>query len=130
MKRLAVVAITGLLASCADGPPPADLIAIPTSPPTGFQIGPQACPGALLEGKLIADDEFGFVVAHADGFVSAVTWPNGYVARDAERRELLDGDGRVVAHEGDLVALGGGESSVGPGFVVCGDFEVTPVDDS
>ena len=75
----------------------------------------------------MADDEFGFAVTHADGFATAVTWPHGYVARDAQRRELLDGSGGVIAREGDHVALGGGQSSVGPGFVVCGDFEVTPV---
>jgi hypothetical protein len=127
-RFILALAVTGILSSCADSPPPADFIAVPTSPPTGFQIGPQACPAAQLEGELVADDEFGFAVTHADGFTTPVTWPDGYVARDAERRELLDGSGRVIAREGDQVALGGGESSVGPGFVVCGDFAVTPVD--
>ena len=125
-RNLAVAAIAMILASCADATPPADLIAVPTSPPTGFQIGPQSCPAALLEGELVANDEFGFAVTHADGFATPVTWPDGYVARDAARRELLDGSGRVVAREGDQVALGGGETGIGPGFVVCGDFEVTP----
>jgi hypothetical protein len=130
VNRLAVVAVVtaGLLASCAEAPPPADLIAVPTSPPTGLQVGTQACPAALLEGELVADEEFGFAVTHADGFTTAVTWPHGYVARVAERRELLDGSGRVIAREGDHVALGGGEGAVGPGFVVCGEFEVTPVE--
>jgi hypothetical protein len=132
MKRLAVFvgvfAVAGVLASCADAPPPADLIAVPTSPPTGFQIGPQVCNAALLEGELVADDEFGFAVTDVERFTTAVTWPNGYVARDAERRELLDGSGEVIAREGDHVALGGGQSAVGPGFVVCGDFDVTPVE--
>lgn len=128
MNRLSLVAVVGLLASCADALPPVDLIAVPTSPPTGFQIGPQACPAALLEGELVADEVFGFAVTHAEGFTTPVTWPAGYVARDAERRELLDGSGRVIAREGDHVALGGGEGAVGPGFVVCGDFDVTPVD--
>lgn len=127
MKRLAVVAAATLLASCADASPPPDLIPVPTAPPAGLQVGPPACPDALLEGELVADDEFGFVVAHADGFTSPVTWPHGYVAREADRRELLDSSGRVVAREGDHVALGGGESAaIGPGFVVCGDFRVTP----
>jgi len=129
MRLLAIIAFVavGLLSSCADAPPLADLIAVPTSPQTGFQIGPQACPAALLEGELVADDEFGFAVTHADGFTSSVTWPHGYVARDADRRELLDGSGRVIAREGDHIALGGGEGAAGPGFVVCGDFEVTQV---
>ncbi|HSI99887.1 MAG TPA: hypothetical protein VLA59_05835 [Patescibacteria group bacterium] len=124
--RLVSLALLALvLAGCA-GPAPADLIPVPTSAPTGL-IGPTACPAALLEGELVADDQFGFVVAHADGFTSAVTWPHGYVARDAPRRELLDDSGRVVAREGDLVALGGGEGTAGPGFIVCRQLDVTPV---
>jgi hypothetical protein len=128
VKRLAVVVLTFALAACGDSVPPEDLIALPTSPPTGLQLGPQACNAALLEGELVIDDEFGFAVADVDGFATPVTWPHGYVARDAERRELLDSSRQVIAREGDHVALGGGQSAVGPGFVVCGDFEVTPVD--
>jgi len=124
MRILRLVLVSFAAAACA-GPAPADLIPVPTSAPAGF-FGPTACPAALLEGELVADEEFGFVVAHADGFSSPVTWPNGYVARDAPRRELLDDSGRVVAREGDSVALGGGEGSAGPGFVVCGQLDVTP----
>lgn len=122
-RRLILGAL--VLAGCA-GPSPAGLIPVPTSEPSGI-FGPTACPAALLEGELVADAEFGFVVDHADGFSSAVTWPHGFVARDAPRRELLDDSGRIVAREGDMVALGGGEGSAGPGFVVCGQLEVSPV---
>jgi hypothetical protein len=125
MRILRLVLLAVVVPACADTPS-GDLIPVPTSAPTGL-LGPTACPAALLEGELVADTEFGFVVAHADGFTSAVTWPHGYVARDAPRRELLDDSGRVVAREGDLVALGGGEGSAGPGFVVCGQLDVTPV---
>jgi hypothetical protein len=120
--RLVVCAIA--LAACA-GPAPDDLIAVPTSAPLPL-FGPLACNDALLEGELVADAEFGFVVAHRGG-PSPVTWPHGYVARDALRRELLDDSGRVVAREGDTVALGGGYGDASPGFIVCGRFEVTPV---
>lgn len=126
MRILRFVLVATTLAACA-ARGPADLIPVPTSAASGFRGGPAACPAALLEGELVADDEFGFIVAHADGFTSAVTWPYGYVARDALRRELLDGSGRVVAREGDFVALGGGETGAGPGFVVCGMMEVTPL---
>jgi len=117
-----------LVAACSEpGAPAADLIAVPTQTEGPLvQVGPQACPAALLEGELVPDEEFGFVVAHPDGLSSPVTWPYGYVARDAERRELLDETGRVVAREGDQVALGGGEGQQGPGFVVCGQLDVFP----
>jgi hypothetical protein len=124
MRMLRFV-LSGLVVTACAGPAPADLIAVPTSPPLPL-FGPLACNDALLEGELVADDEFGFVVAHRDG-PSPVTWPHGYVARDASRRELVDDSGRVVAREGDMVALGGGYGDAGPGFIVCGRFEVTPV---
>jgi len=119
--RLVLVALSA--AACAV-PTPADLIPVPTSAPLPL-FGPLACHDALLEGELVADDEFGFVVAHSNG-PSPVTWPHGYVARDAPRRELLDDSGRVVAREGDMVALGGGYVDGSPGFTVCGRFKVTP----
>lgn len=114
----------GLLASCEAAAPPDNLIAVPTQPPAPL-FGPLACPAALLEGELAADEDVGFVVEAGD-FSTPVIWPNGFVARDAERRELLDGSGRVVAREGDQVALGGGESGVSRGFAVCGQLDVTP----
>jgi hypothetical protein len=124
MRILRLVLVALAAAGCTT-PAPADLIPVPTSAPLSL-VGPIACPAGLLEGELVADDEFGFVVAHADGFTSAVTWPHGYVARDAPRRELLDDTGDVVARDGDHVALGGGEGSAGPGFVVCGQLDITP----
>ena len=76
----------------------------------------------------MADEAAGFVVRHADGFSSPVVWPHGYVARDAEPRELLDGSGRVVARDGDHFSGGGGwiGEPDAEGFTVCGEFIVTP----
>jgi hypothetical protein len=91
-------------------------------PPTA-----EACPGALLEGEMLADEASGFIVRHAEGFITPVTWPPGYTVRDGERRELLDPAGSVAARQGDHVALGGGEDGTGV-FVVCGPFSVTPQD--
>ena len=125
MRILRLVLVAAFVVACA-APAPADVIPVPTSAPTGL-FGPPGCPAALLEGELVADDEFGFVVAHVDGFSSPVTWPHGFFARDAPRRELFDASGRLVAREGDHVALGGGEGTAGPGFVVCGQLDVTPV---
>jgi hypothetical protein len=123
---VALISAIGLLGSCAADAPPDDLIAVPTqSQPPLIDVGPVACPQALVEGELVADDEVGFVVEAGD-FSTTVIWPHGFVARDAERRELLDGSGRVIAREGDHVALGGGDSGVLPGFVVCGQLDVTP----
>lgn len=88
----------------------------------------RSCPGALLEGTLVADDDAGFVVEPLEGSVSPVIWPHGYVARDTDPRELLDGAGTVVAREGDHFSGGGGW--LGPtdaaGFTVCGGFDITP----
>lgn len=82
---------------------------------------PEACPAALLEGELLADDAGGLMVRHAEGFVMSVVWPDGYVVRGGE---LLDPAGEVVAVEGDLVSLGGGMNAADTAFVVCGPFTV------
>lgn len=86
---------------------------------------PEACAGALLEGELIADDAAGFLVRHAEGFVTAVIWPDGYVVRDGEVRELVGPGGQVVAEDGDSVSIGGGMIGADTAFAVCGEFTVT-----
>lgn len=82
---------------------------------------PDACPAALLEGELLADDAGGLMVRHAEGFVMSVVWPDGYAVRGGE---LLDPAGVVVAREGDVVSLGGGMNAADTAFVVCGPFTV------
>ncbi len=102
--------------------------AVPVPAPSLDHDGPspEPCDAALLEGELLADDQDAFIVQHEEGFVTAVIWPEGYVVRDGETRELVDPSGDVVAREGDLVALGGGMNLDDTAFVVCGPFTVTP----
>jgi hypothetical protein len=100
----------------------------PPDPGGGPHGSPEECPGALLEGVLLADDESGFLVRHEEGFISAVTWPDGYLVRDGQVRELVDPAGTVVASEGDFVSLGGGEIFDPRSFLVCGPFTVTQRD--
>ena len=89
---------------------------------------PEGCPAALLEGELIADDAAGFIVRHAEGFVTPIVWPDGYAVRDRDVRQLIDPAGNAVAREGDFVSLGGGMNADDSAFVVCGPFTVTPRD--
>jgi hypothetical protein len=111
------LAVALLLCAC-------DLIADATPAPSDPAGTPAECPGALLEGELIRDDASGFLVRHAEGFVTPIVWPAGYTVRDADARELLDPSGAVVAREGDEVALGGGFTEGDTAFIVCGPFEV------
>ncbi len=89
---------------------------------------PVECPAASLEGELLRDDASGFLVRHAEGFVTPIVWPDGYSVRNGEVRELLDPTGAVVAREGDSVSLGGGMIGNDEAFGVCGPFTVTPAD--
>jgi hypothetical protein len=98
-----------------------ELVPVPTSPPNPSGV----CHQALLEGILVSDSETGFAVESGEGRRTGVRWPNGYTAREGpDGLELLDGDGQVVAKEGDGVRLGGGSS--GELFGSCGAPEVVP----
>lgn len=102
---------------------PASLIAVPTQEPRSAET-PEECPGALIEGPLIADSRWGIALDDTAGFVRKVLWPYGYSARRDERVVLLDESGRVVAGEGDLVSIGGGEISGNGPWLACGAFKV------
>jgi hypothetical protein len=119
--RFVVLAL--LLGACAGGPF-ADATPLPPDP-SGTAEG---CPAAQLEGELLRDDGDGFLVRHAEGFVTPIVWPEGYSVRDGETRELIDPTGAVVAREGDSVSLGGGFTPNDTAFLVCGPFTVTPAD--
>lgn len=124
------VALTFFLAACGAEPPaPANLVAVPTqTPPPLIDLGPQACPAALLEGMLVRHAEAGLAVEGDPNFPpTVVLWPHGWVARDVDGiRELLDSDGRVVGREGDFVSAGGGMNARDTAFIPCGSFEITP----
>jgi hypothetical protein len=117
MTRVGMLLLVALLSAACT-------ITLDASP----EPSPQVCDSALLEGELLSDDGTGFIVRHEEGFVTPVTWPGGYAVREADVRELLDSAGRVVAREGDLVALAGGMGADDVAFVVCGTFTVTPRD--
>ena len=128
--RLAASLVVTLLASCAGEPPdPSELVAVPTQTPGPLlDLGPSACPAALLEGTLVRDDAVGLAVQGDPLFPpSVVVWPHGGVARDVDGvRELLDAGGRVVGREGDRFSAGGGFHPPDDWFYPCGDIEITP----
>ena len=124
------LALALVLAACSAEPsPPADLVPVPTqTPPPPFDLEPQACPAALLEGMLVRHDEAGLAVQGDPNFpATPVVWPHGWAARDVDGvRKLLDADGRVVGREGDFVSAGGGMNAPDTAFVPCGSLEITP----
>jgi hypothetical protein len=132
MVRLvsALVALSLALVACAAAPEPsAEVIAVPTQTPgPPLDLGPQACPAALLEGMLVRHEEAGLAVQGDPNFSATLTvWPHGWAARDVDGvRELLDADGNVVARDGDFVSAGGGMDATDTAFVPCGEIEFTP----
>jgi hypothetical protein len=130
MRAAISVLLCGTLAACAGGAPPSPepgtaLIPVPTqSPPPPLELGPVACPAALLEGTLVAHEEVGMAVEGEFGRAPAiVVWPHGWAARDVDGvRELLDAEGRVVAREGDFVSAGGGSFPPNDWFHPCGEI--------
>jgi hypothetical protein len=72
--------------------------------------GPNAvCDTAHRQGVLIADSVSGLGLADGGGGTVHVSWPFGYSARlDGDRLALVDPEGRIVAHAGDVVGTAGG----------------------
>ncbi|HYF73993.1 MAG TPA: hypothetical protein VD864_14280 [Nocardioides sp.] len=73
---------------------------------------------ALIQGVLRLDEEHCvYLESGQDGADPGQVWPvwpAGFEAfREGERLTLLDGAGRVVAHNGDEVSMGGGYGPVG-----------------
>ena len=86
-----------------------------------------SCPLALLEGVLAAGPGEQFVARHSSGDSGPIRWPDGYAVRRGSGGLLLTNRfGDVVAHEGDSVRLGGGQTGDGDGFAVCGEMTIIP----
>src|SRR2546423_866296 len=100
---LGVVLLAGVCApGCgSDAPAAPPGIFFPTVPIGG------AYPLALLSGRL--EDRSGCLFAAANNERWLLLWPEGYQARMANGRvEVLDGDERLVAREGEEFQVGGG----------------------
>jgi len=108
----ALVAVS--IAACTATPLPSLSVSesghveLQTLPPESVQT-PAACMAALMTATLVRHPRSGAGLADTDGHVVAVIWPFGYFARDdGGRLAVIDGSGTVLAHEGDLVSVGGG----------------------
>lgn len=66
---------------------------------------------ALMEGALTLDEGCLGVVSAFDDSFTAVVWPAGFSLEfDEDGVLLLDDEGEIIAHEGDVVSMGGGNS--------------------
>ncbi len=82
------------------------------------------CPAALLTGVL-TDQAGELVVADTSGATERVIWPFGLAVRsNGDQLVVTDWFGAVRAREGDVVRLGGGETTTSGVWTVCGMFEV------
>jgi hypothetical protein len=85
--------------------------------PAGETAGP--CAAGILVGRLVADPSGRLTVRPDQAPARALRWPAGYRAQPTSAGlAVLDDRGEVVAREGAIVALGGGEFG-GAGWDVC-----------
>ncbi len=129
MRSLLAVGLLLWVAACGAQPEanPGSLVPVPTQEPQ-LPVGELACPGALLEGTLVAHPDAGLAVQGDPLFEpSVVVWPHGWVAVDADgARHLLDGTGRRVARVGDRMSAGGGFFPPNDWFHPCGEIAFLP----
>ncbi len=70
------------------------------------------CRTALGGGLLVLDPVSGLGFGVHDGLITHAIWPHGWTAtQDGSVVTLLDAAGRVVAHTGDQLRVGGGWAS-------------------
>lgn len=87
-------------------------------------LEPQACMDALIGGTLARSAQSGLGITSADGQAYAVEWPFGWSAWiDLGQVALTDATGKVVAHEGDQITIGGGFGN--QLWYACGPLTVT-----
>ncbi len=133
-RTLLGLASATLIAACAVSPSPSPT---PTSPTGAVALRTQepqpagtaaACMAALITGALVRDAQTGLRLRDDQGLAHQVIWPNGYSARDdGGRLALIDQDGKVAAHEGDRVSIGGGEIDGAGTWLACpGTLVVAP----
>lgn len=75
---------------------------------TQSQAVVQGCRSALLEGTLVPDQTYGFVIRGPLGAAQVVMWPFGYHGVNEQPLGLYDASNVLVAHAGDRLAMGGG----------------------
>ena len=87
-----------------------------------------ACMDALATGTLVASNLSGLAIrAGNDGEVIEVEWPFEYTARrEVSGLVLVDSIGGVVAHEGQVIQMGGGSGADGVFHACPGSISVVP----
>lgn len=121
IRRSPLPLLLAIVSACASNPAPT------SAPSSGAidlrsrpQLTPAACMAALTQGTVVRDARSGLGLRDATGHVQQVIWPIGYAGRDdGGRVALIDGSGRIVAHEGDRVSIGGGEFGADDAWLAC-----------
>ena len=107
LRRIQVLAL--LAAICA-------ALFAACSTPLALRTAPAkvaGCDDALLVGELVTSAKSGLAVRNADQ-VTEVQWPFGYTAtQETTGIVLRDDTGKVVAHVGQRVTMGGGGGANG-----------------
>lgn len=99
---LMAMVLAALFAACSTP------VALRTAP-----VKTDACDEALLAGELVTSAQGGLAVRTAEQ-TTEVMWPFGYTAtREVTGLVLRDDTGKIVAHEGQRVSMGGGGGANG-----------------
>lgn len=87
---------------------------------------PAPCAAALIRGALVADEQWGVaLIEEGNRLKRQVIWPAGfYAVIDGPGVAVMSPANELVAHTGDSVEIGGGESGVGGAWRVCGGIRV------